>query len=210
MIAAAAGPAADRVEVVLLDPETDAPIGTMDKLEAHRKGLYHTALSVILLDGEGKQILQRRATGKYHGAGLWANACCSHPLPGELLGDAVKRRLFEELGVALRALPIGTIRYRAAVVGPQNRPEDPTLIENEHVSVYAARCTGVLAPDPDEISQVARVAGPRFVAPGPVAPWYALYMRTFGARVPTLLAAAEAGTLTPPDFGSFDLLEPSA
>ena len=43
-------------------------------------------------------LLQKRAAKKYHSAGLWTNACCSHPRPGEPENAAAKRRLQEELG----------------------------------------------------------------------------------------------------------------
>lgn len=35
---------------------------------------------------------------KYHSGGLWANTCCSHPRKGEVLEEAVHRRMMEEVG----------------------------------------------------------------------------------------------------------------
>ena len=45
-------------------------------------------------------LLQRRALGKYHSGGLWTNACCTHPRPGERPDLAARRRLREEIGIA--------------------------------------------------------------------------------------------------------------
>lgn len=87
--------------VILVDTE-DNELGTMEKMEAHQKGLLHRAFSVLLFDRSGKVLLQKRAKNKYHSSGLWTNTCCSHPLPGEPLEDAASRRLKEEMGIDVR------------------------------------------------------------------------------------------------------------
>ena len=84
-------------EVILVD-EHDQPIGTMEKLEAHKKAMLHRAFSIFIFNGKKEMLLQRRALDKYHSGGLWTNSCCSHPLPGEDLDAAAHRRLIEELG----------------------------------------------------------------------------------------------------------------
>ena len=89
----------------------------VEKLEAHVKGIRHKAISVFLMRGD-KVLLQRRAMGKYHTPGLWANTCCTHPHWGEAALDCATRRLGQELGlddVALRFRD--TVEYRADVGG---------------------------------------------------------------------------------------------
>ncbi len=86
-------------EEVILVNEKDEPIGTMEKMEAHEKGLLHRAFSVFLFNSKDKLLLQQRALNKYHSAGLWTNTCCSHPRPGEETLQAAKRRLKEEMGI---------------------------------------------------------------------------------------------------------------
>src|SRR5258708_11693049 len=71
----------------------------MEKMEAHQKALLHRAFSVFIFNSKGEFLLQRRALTKYHSAGLWTNACCSHPRPGEETLQAAKRRLKEEIGI---------------------------------------------------------------------------------------------------------------
>jgi isopentenyl-diphosphate delta-isomerase len=88
-------------EVVLVD-EFDNAVGVMEKLEAHQKGLLHRAFSVFIFSNGGKMLLQRRASSKYHSAGLWTNACCSHPRPNENTLDAANRRLKEEMGLVVK------------------------------------------------------------------------------------------------------------
>src|SRR6516164_10337979 len=84
-------------EVILVN-EQDEPIGTMGKMEAHKKALLHRAFSVFIFNSKGEMLLQQRARDKYHSGGLWTNACCSHPKPGEEVQLAASRRLNEELG----------------------------------------------------------------------------------------------------------------
>jgi isopentenyl-diphosphate Delta-isomerase len=86
-------------EVVLVD-EQDNEAGTMEKMEAHQKGLLHRAISVIVFNSQGKILLQQRAMHKYHSPGLWSNTCCSHPRPGETVINAAMRRLTEEMGIS--------------------------------------------------------------------------------------------------------------
>ena len=69
----------------LIPAWVDGDLVPLDKLDVHRRGLRHPAVSVFLLDGD-RFLIQRRALGKYHTPGLWANACCTHPLWGEAPG----------------------------------------------------------------------------------------------------------------------------
>ena len=55
---------------------------------------------MIVRDGAGPMLLQKRQQGKYHSGGLWTNTCCSHPRPGEPVALAAGRRLAEEMGFA--------------------------------------------------------------------------------------------------------------
>ena len=79
-------------EQVILVEADDRPTGTMGKLEAHRRGALHRALSVFGFDAQGRLLLQQRAPGKYHSGGLWTNTCCSHPRAGEDTAAAAGRR----------------------------------------------------------------------------------------------------------------------
>lgn len=87
------------MDYVILVDEHDKPIGTMEKMEAHRKGVLHRAFSVLLFNSKGELLIQKRSADKYHSAGLWTNTCCSHPRPNETLPEAATRRLQEEMGI---------------------------------------------------------------------------------------------------------------
>jgi isopentenyl-diphosphate delta-isomerase len=76
-------------------------IGAASVADAHRApGQLHRAFSVFLRDpGNGRVLLQQRASVKTRFPLRWANSCCGHPLPGEDVTVAAQRRLAEELGI---------------------------------------------------------------------------------------------------------------
>ena len=84
--------------VILVSPE-DNPVGYMEKIEAHQKGLLHRAISVFIFNERKEMLIQRRALSKYHTPGIWSNTACSHPRKNETTMEAAKRRLFEEMGM---------------------------------------------------------------------------------------------------------------
>ena len=89
------------LQQVILVNEQDEQTGVMEKMEAHHKALLHRAFSVFIFNENGEMLLQQRALDKYHSPGLWSNACCSHPHPGEDTKLAAMRRVIEELGVTI-------------------------------------------------------------------------------------------------------------
>lgn len=86
-------------EKVILVDKNDKEVGSMEKQEAHIKGLLHRAFSVFIFNDKNELLLQRRALKKYHSGGLWTNTCCSHPRKNETTLDAANRRLVEEMGM---------------------------------------------------------------------------------------------------------------
>lgn len=89
-------------EFIILVNEDDEIIGYGEKLDVHIKEQLHRAFSVFIFNLETqKMLIQKRADGKYHSGGKWSNACCSHPRKGEVMEEALARRLQEELGFAM-------------------------------------------------------------------------------------------------------------
>ena len=127
----------------------DGSLRPVEKIAVHRRGLRHQAISVFVMRG-GEVLLQRRALGKYHTPGLWANTVCSHPHWGESHADCAARRLQEELGISGLALQsVGRVEYRAEVGGG--------LVEHELVQVFTAQAPVGLTvqPQPDEVMDIA-------------------------------------------------------
>jgi isopentenyl-diphosphate Delta-isomerase len=102
-----------KMEEVILVDEMDNATGTMEKMEAHEKGVLHRAFSIFIFNAKGEMLLQRRALNKYHSGGLWTNACCSHPRPGEETMPAAKRRLMEEMGLKVELQTKTSFVYKA-------------------------------------------------------------------------------------------------
>ena len=98
----------------------------IQKLEAHRIGVRHLAVSIFLFQGD-RLLLQQRSGFKYHAPLLWANSACSHPGWRESSSDCVIRTLDRELGIHLPAQLVGRTEYQAPI---------ESLFENEVVDVY--------------------------------------------------------------------------
>lgn len=149
----------------------------VDKLEVHKRGLRHKAVSVFVMDGK-KTLIQQRALSKYHTPGLWANTCCTHPLWNEHSDQCAVRRIDEELGIkGLNPVHKGRVEYRAEV--------GSDLIEHEVVDIYVADTDENLSVtrNPDEVmatewidlDELAREAER---TPDRFTPWLKIYLET--------------------------------
>jgi isopentenyl-diphosphate Delta-isomerase len=125
------------MEHVILVDEHDREVGTMEKMEAHRKGVLHRAFSVLIFNSKGELLLQKRALTKYHSGGLWTNTCCSHPLPGESIPEAAQRKLKQEMGIACPLTFSHKFIYQVRL--------DNQLIEHECDSVLIGHYDGAPA-----------------------------------------------------------------
>lgn len=136
-------------EVILVDVN-DLEIGRMEKLEAHRQGLLHRALSVFIFNSKHELLLQQRALHKYHSAGLWTNTCCSHPRAGEKVIDAAHRRLSEEMGMQAQLTCAGHFIYKTTL--------EHELIEHELDYVFFGQA------DTNPLINLEEVAAFRWIA----------------------------------------------
>ncbi|GHE01595.1 isopentenyl-diphosphate delta-isomerase [Defluviimonas sp. 20V17] len=154
----------------------DGALTPLEKLAVHRRGLRHKAVSVFVLDGE-ELLIQRRAMGKYHTPGLWANTCCTHPKWDEAPVDCAVRRLHEELGITgLYPNHRDRVEYRADV--------GDGMIEHEVVDIYIAYASSdmKIVPNPEEVMAVRWVNLFDLDAeiarhPERFTPWLRIYMR---------------------------------
>jgi isopentenyl-diphosphate delta-isomerase len=130
-------------EVILVN-ENDDQVGVMEKMEAHQKALRHRAFSVFIFNSKNEMLLQQRALSKYHSAGLWTNACCSHPKPGEDTKSGATRRLFEELGFTTELKEIFHFTYKHSF--------ENGLTEFEFDHVFTGNYDGEVFPEKEEVS----------------------------------------------------------
>ena len=131
------------MDVILVD-ENDVQVGTMEKLEVHQKALLHRAFSIFIFNAKAEMLLHKRAANKYHSAGLWTNACCSHPAPGEETLEAAQNRLQEEMGICTNLKKIFDFTYKAVF--------DNGLTENEFDHVFLGQYDGTVSPNKEEVS----------------------------------------------------------
>ena len=133
------------IEKVILVDINDREIGTEEKLLAHQKGLLHRAFSAFVVRPDGRMLLQRRAMVKYHSPGLWSNACCSHPRPGETVLDGANRRMMEEMGITVNLKREFAFTYRVPLSGE--------LVEYEYDHVLIGQSESVPSPAQDEVAE---------------------------------------------------------
>ncbi len=166
--------------MVILVDDKDNPTGRMPKLDAHKEGTLHRAISVLIFNGRGEMLVQRRALTKYHSPGLWANACCSHPLPGESPSDAAVRRLEEELGIHCDLFGRGKFIYKADVGGG--------LTEHEYDHIFTGVSDREPVPNPGEVMDFRYMPLPLISeeirsAPGKYAVWFRLILSHFSGEM---------------------------
>lgn len=160
----------------------DGKLTPVEKLEVHRRGLRHKAVSVFVMR-EQELLIQQRALSKYHTPGLWANTCCTHPTWGETALDCANRRLDEELGIqGLTCDFRQQIEYRADVGNG--------LIEHEVVDVFLAEAGKELSvqPNPDEVKDIRWISLPELQAeaeanPDRFTPWLRIYLEEHSAVI---------------------------
>ena len=175
----------ETLEKVILVDDCDREIGTGEMHDVHRQGLLHRAFSVIVWDRADRLLLQKRHIGKYHSGGLWTNACCGHPRPGEDCAAAAERRLPQEMGFLCPLEPVGTIRYRAEL--------DHDMIEHEIVHVFHGVHNGPIVPNPEEAedyrwASVREVQADALAAPERYTAWFRKYLK---AQWPVMRAVPE-------------------
>ena len=154
----------------------DGTLKPVEKLEVHKLGLRHKAVSVFVFY-QGQLLIQQRAMSKYHSPGLWANTCCTHPEWDEDDLTCAHRRLQDELGMHdMTLLTAGELEYRADVGG--------NLIEHEVVQTFVALCEHEpsVSPNPDEVMAyrwVDPITLERLIATAPdqYTEWLKIYFR---------------------------------
>lgn len=161
---------------IMIPAWVDGALQPVEKLDAHQRGLRHKAVSVFVMAGDAL-LIQRRALGKYHTPGLWANTCCTHPEWEEADDACALRRLREELGIE-GVLPRhrGQVEYQADV--------GAGMCEHELVQVFMAEAPPDirLYPNPDEVMDARWVTLDELrveIETLPVAftPWLRIYMQ---------------------------------
>lgn len=139
--------------VVLVDDD-GTPIGTADKATVHTADTpLHLAFSChVRRASDGAWLMTRRALGKRTWPGVWSNAFCGHPSPGESMLDAIVRRGRRELRLDLRDLACVLPDFRYEAIDASG------VREFEVCPVYTAVTAEDPRPAPDEVAEFAWAA----------------------------------------------------
>lgn len=166
----------DATELVLLLDDEGKPIGTAPKATVHTTDTpLHFAFSCHVFNPQGRTLVTRRALGKDTFPGVWTNAFCGHPAPGETAIEALTRRAEAELGIPVAdvELVLPHFRYRAV--------DASGIVENEICPVFRAVIDRDPAPSRDEVAEwvwAEPMSLRMAVAAAPFAfsPWFALQL----------------------------------
>jgi len=130
---------ADSDALILVD-EADRRLGHLSKTLC-----LHRAFSLLIFNGSGELLLQRRAPSKRLWPLYWSNSCCSHPRRAESMDVATQRRLNEELGIRCDLKFLFKFQYQAQF--------DATGAEHELCSVFIGRCDEPVRINREEIAE---------------------------------------------------------
>lgn len=121
----------------------DNVVGTATRGEIHAQALQHRSIHVLVFDGAGKVLLQKRSMQKDQCPGMWDTSCAGHVESGQSYDETVPRELEEELGFT----PTAALKTLFKMT--------PT-VENGHefAMVYAIEYSGPFAAAEDEIDEL--------------------------------------------------------
>lgn len=135
-------PSKERLDVL---DESWSVVGVAERGVVHRDGLRHRAVHVILLDRQGRMLLQMRSSTKDTCPGMWDTSVGGHVGAGEPLLESALREAREELGIALAP----------EAMTPAGMHEVPLPGDHEIVTNWIAVHEGPFHPDPVEVERVA-------------------------------------------------------
>lgn len=164
--------------------ENDSFKGTVEKIEAHKKGILHRAISVLIFNSKGEMLIQRRATNKYHSGGLWSNAACTHPSPDETTYEAAIRRLQEEMGISTDLSHLYSFVYKVNL--------NNGMIEHEFDHVFIGVTDQKPTLNPEEASafkylSIQKIKDEMTYSPANFSAWFKLIFDEFITLQPELL-----------------------
>lgn len=175
--------------VVLLDPD-GTPVGEHERATVHHASTpLHLGFSCYLTDPDGRMLVTRRALVKRTWPGVWTNAFCGHPRPGEPETAAIRRHAQHELGIDLATLDpaLPDFRYTATDAGG--------VVENEICPVWIATTVDPLDLNPDEVMDARWVERSALEEAARATPWaFSPWMVEQLAALPTTALPREPVT----------------
>lgn len=141
-------------KVIVLDENGDPTGEKKRKSDVHKQGLFHWAVHLWIYNTKGEILLQKRALRKKLFPRLWDMAAAGHVSAEETIEDALKRELFEELGLKVERSRIKKIGIRKT----SNKVPGWKHPHNEFVHVYLLRWNGDISDLVIQKEEVEKVA----------------------------------------------------
>lgn len=151
----------------------DSIVGSLDRDEAHTRGLLHRAGMVFIVRPDGKILLGRRSPSKDTFPDTYDCACAFHVTFGESYEEAAKRELLEETGIHAAPEYLDKFSFH-----------DPP--EHEMVAVFKCRSN-----EPIEIDQTESIGAgfysandvDRLISSEHVTPWLRIGWKLFREKI---------------------------
>jgi len=85
-------------EIFAVVDECDEVVDYLPRSEVHRRRLRHRAVHILVFNGRGELLLQKRSMSKECSPGLWDSSAAGHVDRDESYDECARRELLEELG----------------------------------------------------------------------------------------------------------------
>lgn len=118
----------------------------LSRKEVHKKGLWHRAIVVAIINENNEILLQQRSYNKDHNAGMWDISVAGHISTGQDALSAASREINEEVSVNLGyKIDIKDFRYMFSYRKEQVFNED--YIERQFYDFFILRENSLKAED---------------------------------------------------------------
>lgn len=128
-------------ELLAVVDEYDRIIDHCPRHQIHALALRHRAVHILVFNGSGQLLLQKRSMKKDLNKGLWDSSAAGHVDQGENYDDCAPRELQEELGVSAEVSPLFKL---------EPKPE----LGMEFIQVYNCQHNGPFQLAVDEIDEI--------------------------------------------------------
>lgn len=149
-------PSARGEDLLQLVDSNDRDIGTATRAEVHATGLPHRSVHVVVHDGAGRILMQKRSRFKDTSPGKWDVSVGGHLDAGETYLQAALRECREEIGIEVGEVDLEDLGRHWFLENPLDR---------ERVATWAVEHRGPFSPNPGEVDAV------RFLSAAEVEAW---------------------------------------
>ena len=136
----------------ILDEEGDLTGKIASREEVHKKGYWHRAINVLIINKDNELLIQKRAASKKKHPNLWDYSCAGHLSVGDSSISGAMREIEEELGIKVEEKNMKLIDTLLKSYSPK-----PDFFENEFQDIYLCLEDIVLEDITLQVEEVAEV-----------------------------------------------------